>query len=172
MRLGSRIALRSVDVTIEGAANVPERGPAIIAARHYHHLYDGCALLQAVPRQVHVVAGLDWLEPGLAETMMRRACEAARWPIVTRPEKGADIDRERFAESRRAYADIMALLRDDRIVLIFPEGYPAIDPHPSPRPAGEAMLPFQRGFAQIAMASTRSGMTVPVVPAGLAYESD
>ena len=34
----------------------------------------------------------------------------------------------------------------DGYVLMFPEGYPNIDPHPTPKPDLDALLPFQPGF--------------------------
>ena len=51
MRQGCRrLAARRLELTVQGLEHVPPAGPALIAARHFHHLYDGCALLAAIPR--------------------------------------------------------------------------------------------------------------------------
>ena len=44
------IARPKVKLTVEGLEHVPGSGPVLIAARHFHHLYDGCVLMKAVPR--------------------------------------------------------------------------------------------------------------------------
>ena len=44
----------SEDLTVEGDDYLPRQGPLIVAARHYHHLYDGVALMATVPRPMHI----------------------------------------------------------------------------------------------------------------------
>jgi putative membrane protein len=56
------------------------------------------------------------------------------------------------------------------VLLIFPEGYPNIDPHPTPKSDLDAFLPFRPGFLRMAELAERDGHThVAIVPAGLAY---
>lgn len=43
-----------------GAEHIPSKGPALLVARHYHHLYDGLALYASVPRCLHILVTLDW----------------------------------------------------------------------------------------------------------------
>jgi hypothetical protein len=51
---------------------------------------------------------------------------------------------------------------------LFPEGYPNIDPHFTPKRTARDFLPFHHGFARIAsLASRRLQTPVPIVPAGL-----
>ena len=76
---------RNATVTIEGREHVPASGPALIAARHYHHLYDGCVAVDALDRPVHVVVSLDWIRNPLLRVAMTRLCGIARWPMVIRP---------------------------------------------------------------------------------------
>lgn len=166
LRAASRIILaQKVDVQVEGVDKVPEQGPVIVAARHYHHLYDGCAVLAAIPREAHIVVGLDWVKPGLGARVMQRACRAARWPVVDR----AGDRWQRASALRRAQDDVLALLREGRVVLMFPEGYPVVDPEPSPRGEGVDLLPFQAGVAYVARAAARDGLRVPVAPAGITF---
>jgi 1-acyl-sn-glycerol-3-phosphate acyltransferase len=51
IRAFCRLAMRRADVRVEGLGHLPATGPAVIAARHFHHFYDGCALLAVVPRR-------------------------------------------------------------------------------------------------------------------------
>ena len=41
----SLLVMRRVDLQVEGLDHIPATGPVMIAARHYHHLYDGPALI-------------------------------------------------------------------------------------------------------------------------------
>ncbi len=177
-----RSLARHVDLTVEGLEHVPRTGPVLIAARHYHHLYDGCAIGTTLPRHLHVLVAMDWLQRPAARGLMARACRAARFPVVIRPGAAdrrqdlrdnpaarAAFDAEASRSLRRAAADTVALLRGGHVVLVFPEGYPNVDPGDTPK-TGEEFLPFEPGFARlVALAQRDGGPRVPIVPAGLAY---
>lgn len=182
LRRGADMTLsRQATVHVEGIEHLPAAGPVLIAARHYHHLLDGCALVDAVDRPLHVVVGLDWVEGRLARRMMDVLCRAARWPIVLRPAHQdrpeaagqpnvAQRDRERRAALRTSAREMTSLLTEGRVVVVFPEGYPNVDPAFTPK-RGDEFLPFQPGFVRYARIAERSGAgPVPIVPAGFAYE--
>jgi len=179
LRLACRLALRRIDLHIEGLSHIPRQGPAILAARHFHHLWDGCALIATLPRPLRVVVALDWLEGRASGRLMAAACGAAGWPVVPRPEAQGD---RRNAESLACLAargrgrllaatrESISLLRADRMLLVFPEGYPTIDPHYTPKTADDEILPFQPGFLHFAALAERDGVTrVPIIPVGLEY---
>ncbi|MBV9327656.1 MAG: 1-acyl-sn-glycerol-3-phosphate acyltransferase [Chloroflexi bacterium] len=138
---------------------VPHTGPAILVARHYHHLYDAAAILTTVPREVHVLIAADWLGDGWRLALMRRLAAAARWPMVWRRGVSWRVNREGYTAS-------LELLEEGRVLLVFPEGYPVIDPRPSRRSKIDAILPFDPGFLVLA---ERARCEVPLVPVGLAY---
>lgn len=179
-RAGAFELSRRAMIQVEGIEHVPTSGPVLIAARHYHHLLDGCALVNAVDRPLHVVVGLDWIEGRLARQAMSALCGAARWPIVLRPphqdrpgatsgRNAAERDRERRTALRTSARETTSLLTEGRVVVLFPEGYPNIDPSFTPK-SGDEFLPFQPGFVRYARIAERSGAgTVPIVPAGFAY---
>lgn len=171
VRLAGRGLLRArVDLVVEGREHVPARGPVIVAARHYHHLYDGCALLSAISRPAHIVVGLDWLDSRAGLAMMSAACRAAEWPIVFRNrDTGGRDNREGVAALRRSLADALAILRRGHVLIMFPEAYPTIDPHLTPKTGPDDLLPFQPGFARIALTAAAEGLRVPIVPAGFVY---
>ena len=68
--------------------------------------------------------------------------------------------------NRDGYRLSLRLLREGRLLLVFPEGYPAIDPEGSRKADPEGFLPFDAGFLVLA---ERAGLEVPIVPVGLWY---
>lgn len=175
IRAGCRAALRRIDLRVEGAEHLPRTGPVVIAARHFHHLYDGCALFDVVPRPLHVVVTLDWVRNPVGRRAMTALCRAAGWPIVPRladanGTPGRAIDRDAVAQLRAATGECVALLRASRPLLVFPEAYPTIDPGFTPKTGDEDVLPFRPGFVRLAALAERDGGSrVPIVPAGLEY---
>jgi len=179
-RAGSMALSRQATIRVEGIEHVPERGPVLIAARHFHHLLDGCALVHAVDRPLHIVVGLDWVEGRLSRRVMESLCRAARWPIVLRPdhplrpaatspEATEFRGRERRTALRASARETASLLGEGRGVIVFPEGYPNIDPSFTPK-SGNEFLPFQPGFVRYARIAERAGAgPVPIIPAGFSY---
>jgi putative membrane protein len=173
-----RIATHRLDLAVHGLEHVPTRGPVLIAARHHHHLYDGVALLTAVPRRLHVVVALDWARTRCERAVMEWAVSAARWPALLREDAlvatggtsafdPREVARYRLAAVRLA----VDLLAEGAAVVVFPEGYPDVDPRFTPKTRRGEMLPFRPGFATIRdLVRRRTGGDVPIVPAGLGYE--
>jgi putative membrane protein len=151
----------------------------VLAARHYHHLLDGAVIVRHLGRPVHIVVGLDWAGDTRQRRIMERACAWARYPVILRPATAGTAGGYAADEVRRylrsGLRDATALLRDGRVVLVFPEGYPVVDPTASgatPRARdADGMLPFAAGFRTIAAAAWRAGARdVAIVPVGLRYE--
>jgi len=168
-------------VVVEGREHVPSTGPAIVAARHYHHLYDAAVLLTVLERPVHFLVALDWVGGSSQRWFMEAACRSARWPVLLRPDALARARGGRRAGPysaadavpylRRAVRESERLLQDGRLLAIFPEGYPNVDPTFTPKTGPESWLPFSRIVARIAQrAGGAIGCPVPIVPAGLVYE--
>ena len=158
-QVASALVKRGLDLHVTGLEHVPECGPAILVARHYHHLYDAAAILASVDREVHVLIAADWLGRGLRLALMRALAAAARWPMVWRRGSAWRFNRDGYRAS-------IELLEEGRLLLIFPEGYPNVDPLGSMKPDSEAFLPFTAGFLALAERADRS---VPLVPVGLFY---
>ncbi|MBX5458501.1 MAG: carotenoid biosynthesis protein, partial [Thermogemmatispora sp.] len=89
MRSGAAFLLwrRHLRIVVEGGEHLPASGPVIVAARHYHHLYDGCLLLRAIPRPVHILVALDWAGTRWQRRLMELLCALAGWPVILRPER-------------------------------------------------------------------------------------
>lgn len=182
MRVIARmLAAGRVRTVSRGLENLPRDGPVLIVARHYHHLFDGLMLFSAIERRFHIVVTLDWAKSRRSKLIMETLNRLARWPMILRPDvlarsanradgffAGTDILRFQ----RRALRQTIELLRDQRIVVIFPEGYPTIDPNFTPKTGHDDFLPFQPGFVHIAAAAEkRLRIRIPIIPAGLRYES-
>ncbi len=168
-------AKREVRLRVEGLEHVPERGPAVIAARHYHHLHDGVALVRALPRTPHIFVALDWTRTRFERFVMETVCRLAEWPVALRAENldgGASAfeAREVLRYTRSALELGARLLARGDTLVVFPEGHPTIDPVRSRKTDDAAFLPFRAGtFALVARAERLTRAAVPIVPAGLAY---
>jgi len=180
MRVGDWIIVRrALEIHVEGLGHVPRSGPVLIAARHFHYFYDGVIILKAIPRRLHTIVALDWVRARSLRLMIELGCSLADWLVILRSEQFHTQDGDRG----RAYAPNEArhylrqmtlgairLLRSGEVLLIFPEGYPNIDPHPTPKTDLEAFLPFQPGFVKLAEQAERDGQTqVAIIPTGLTY---
>lgn len=180
MRLVARaVAAGRLRTVAAGADAIPAHGPVVIAARHYHHLYDGAALFAAMPRPFHVVVTLDWASSRTSRMIMEKLTQAARWPALLRPDavrrarrKGRTVfsPEEVLRYRRRAFHEAVELLAEGRVLVVFPEGYPNIDPHYTPKTQPDDFLPFKSGFLRIVQAAeNRLAREIPILPLGLYY---
>jgi 1-acyl-sn-glycerol-3-phosphate acyltransferase len=174
LRAGSGLlARRDLDLQISGQDYLPPDGPVIIAARHYHHLYDGVAMHIAVPYPVKILVGLDWVGNPIGKRAMAALCKAAGWPVVHRADpRNPGSDADRIAILRQGMNDALASLEAGHALLIFPEGFPVIDPGYTPKKDGKEFLPFEPGVTRIATLAAARGLDVPIVPAGFHYRRD
>ena len=178
------IASRKVRLRVEGLEHLPETGPLMIAARHYHHVYDGCVLLATVPRPLQVLVGLDWVQDRRARRLVESLCNRGRWPAVLRRDRWSRLEQPPLRHSppsteeggrylRQAMRMTSDLMAEGRALLVFPEGYPNIDLFYTPKSGDQDFLPFRHGFAKLVrMAQRSSHARIAVVPAGLEYRRD
>jgi putative membrane protein len=112
---------------------------------------------------------------------METACRLAHWPIVLRsdaftlrqaqpnPRRSAYRPAEARALARQALGDTLDLFRAGRLLVVFPEAYPNVDPDYAAK-ADQDYLPFRPGFARLAARAERQlGQELPILPAGFAY---
>ncbi|MBD5603728.1 MAG: 1-acyl-sn-glycerol-3-phosphate acyltransferase [Candidatus Eremiobacteraeota bacterium] len=169
--------VRHMNLTVTGREHVPARGAALLAARHYHHLFDGAALVMGLPRQPHLFVALDWTSSRRQRRIMELACRLADWPVALRGENLAG-EKSAFAPSdvrkyvRRSIAAGAKILARGDVLAIFPEGYPTIDPAGTRKTDPGAFLPFAPGLFAIAERAERvTGAPIPIVPVGFRYAS-
>lgn len=165
-----RVLVRRVlRVRMEGLAHLPREGPVILACRHYHYLYDGCALLAALPRRPSILLALDWVRGAWVRRVLAAACAAAGFPVVLRDQTGAIGMAERRVFLTRAARLVTRLLREGKVVVIFPEGYPTIDPIRTVKADQRQILPFRPGLLNLAAMAQQDGASVAIMPVGLHY---
>jgi len=180
MRLIARgLAAGRLRTEVSGFEHVPAEGPVLIVARHYHHLYDGLALFAALRRPFHIVVTLDWAKSQRTQYFMETITQIARWPVLLRGDAlgleaknnaGLFSQKDVPRYQRKALRQAVELLIEGRIVVIFPEGYPNIDSHYTPKTKPNEILPFKPGFVNIAAsAEKRFEREIPIIPAGLRY---
>lgn len=170
------VVSRDLDLTVEGLDHLPRSGPALIASRHYHHLYDGYVLLARLPRSPHLLVGLDWVRSAPGRHVMEAACRITRWPVVLRGDRPNGVDNRLSGarETRRYLRGALTLganlLLDGEVLVVFPEGYPNVDPVYTPKRRDDDFLPFRDGYIKIVeLAQRRGSPPVAVVPAGFTY---
>lgn len=182
MRLiAQAIAAGRLKTLSSGLEHIPAEGPALIVARHYHHLFDGLAFFAAIGRRFHIVVTSDWAKNKRTKWFIETLNNFARWPIVLREDAVArdwnsrnplftSTDVRRY--QLRALRQAVALLGEQRVVVVFPEGYPNVDPTFTPKTGPDEFLPFKPGFISIvACAERRLNTKVPIIPAGIHYEN-
>ncbi|MGH7871552.1 MAG: lysophospholipid acyltransferase family protein [Candidatus Binatia bacterium] len=173
------LAAGHLQTVASGLENLSAEGPALIVARHYHHLYDGLALFAAIHRPFHIVVSMDWVQNKWTKFFFETANRLARWPTVLRRDaltRRANDQRSFFTEhdviryQRKAMRQSVDLLVAGRLLVIFSEGYPNVDPVYTTKTEPEEFLPFKRGFLHIvAAAEKRLNQSIPIVPAGVHY---
>ena len=181
MRLSARgLAANRLKTVASGLENIPARGPVLIVARHYHHLYDGLALFAVLPRPLHIIVTMDWVQTKPTKIFMETINRLARWPMVLRGDAlllGNNDKQSLFSEwdamryKRAAMRQCVDLLVQGRLLVVFAEGYPNIDPVYTPKTEPDEFLPFKAGFVNIASAAERRlSRKVSIIPAGLRYD--
>ncbi|MFM9108360.1 MAG: lysophospholipid acyltransferase family protein [Chloroflexota bacterium] len=171
LRATARALCRRIDLTVEGLDHLPREGPVMLASRHFHHFWDGCVLLATLPRPMRATVTLDWVDDPRLLRLMTAANAAAGWTVLPRADGASSLpasDRSRLLAASRLS---VGALRNGELVLVFPEGYPNIDPNPTPKTRDDEMLAFRPGFLRFAALAERDGRTsVPIVPVGFEYQ--
>jgi putative membrane protein len=181
MRLIARgMAAGRLQTIVFGSEHVPRKGPVLLIARHYHHLFDGLALFAALQRPFHIVVTVDWIQDSLTRYLMSFMTRLARWPVILRADALTQLQKpsvfsaaDVFRYQRKGLRDSIDILVAGGVLVIFPEGYPTIDPHYTPKTREQELLPFKRGFtAVLAAAEKRLRGEIPLIPVGVRYRAE
>lgn len=181
VRAGLRLVCRILtalflNLEVDGLQHVPVRGPVMVACRHYHYQWDGVVLLATLQRSPGIVVALDWAPLRSLRSVMEYGCRLLAWPVVLRhealdsPGARAYVQAEERGYVRRAVAMVAEQLHAGQVAIVFPEGYPNVDPVFTLKRSASDFLPVRPGFlVMAARAERRGGDPVAVVPAGLHY---
>lgn len=130
------LVLRLLGTRVEGTENIPARGRCLIVCNHTSNFDPPILSWAGQGRTIHYMAKKELFEHPWSRRLMR---SLHAFPV------------DRSKADRAAIRVALERLEEERAVGIFPEGR---------RSGGEALGPFQEGFAILAR---RSG--APVIPA-------
>ncbi|MCX2727566.1 carotenoid biosynthesis protein [Thermomicrobium sp. 4228-Ro] len=170
----ARRTLRDRRLKTHGLDLVPAHGPVVLAPQHIHHLDDGRILLATVPRPLRFLVALDWVPNQRWRWLMEFLCRLAGWPVIVRPsERDRPGIQYGTTEAQlllvRGLRDAIHRVSSGQLLVVFPEGYPVIDPHlPGRRAMVGGMKPGAVWIAQ--QAARRLATAVPVIPVRLILE--
>ena len=128
------------ELHVSGAANVPSNGPMLLCANHTSHL-DAPAILAALPRQIALGTSTAAAKDVFGDHFLHR--------FISRVLTNA-LPIERSAEFPGGLRALESVLRQQRPLILFPEGRRSPD---------GGMLDFKLGAAMLAI---RTG--APIVP--------
>lgn len=148
-------------IRVEGGERIPKSGPVIVAASHHNALVDALIAGWITPRRVTVTAKatltknpfLAWLFPKVGVVPLRRVSD----------EKGADGSPPDARRNAVAFENILDVLENSGMVLIFPEGKSHSDPE---------LAPLKTGVSRIALTArdTRQISQLQIIPLGINFE--
>lgn len=150
------------DIRVIGKERIPACGPLLIAVNHQNALVDSLIASWVVPRRIAMTAKATLADNPLIAFVFRmlEVVPLRRVSDEARKSNGSPFDRSR---NRQAFREIIDLLRQNRAVLIFPEGK-------SHNKFG--LEPLKTGLARLALqARDESAVTgLRILPLGLVFE--
>lgn len=158
MRVAVRWFYRRVED--EGLHRIPARGPVILAANHNNALVDALVVGALVPRRVQLTAKATLLDHPITRFVVHAV------GIVPLRRAKDEAQRSGAATTGRnegAFDAIVDTLRNEGMILIFPEGISHSEP---------ALAPLRTGCARMALQALDRGVPeVTIVPVGLTFEA-
>jgi 1-acyl-sn-glycerol-3-phosphate acyltransferase len=126
-----------MDVSVRGLDNVPEKGPAIIVANH-PSILDGLLMVAFIKRRIHTFAKAKVFNSKFKMLFLR---SVGGIPVASE------------ATNKNALLEAEKLLKNNKLLFIFPEGKINAEPD---------MLPFNRSFLRLAVK-----FNAPVTPVAI-----
>lgn len=141
-------------IDIQGAENIPVKGPVLLASNHPNSFFDAILLACVLDRPVWSLARGDAFKKELARKILSKFY---MMPIYRLSE-----GKEYLGKNDETFEKCSALFKRDQQVLIFSEGLCTNQLH---------LLPLKKGTARLARQSWESGLDVTILPVGLSYDS-
>ena len=151
------------DIRVLGQRNVPPTGPIIVAANHPNALVDALVAGWILPRRLSITAKATLVENPVLAVLFRMLgiVPLRRLSDEQKKQLAGTLDPSR---NQGAFHRVLEVLRDNGVVLIFPEGKSHNDP---------VLAPLRTGLARIALqARDDYGIKgVQILPLGLKFQS-
>ncbi len=162
LRLSARLALRWYysALVVQGREHIPVDGPVLVVSNHPNALVDAMLVGTTVPRRVLITARATLFEGRALAGLLRRIGVV---PLLRVQDVVTIAGAPGLLARNDASLDrVTDALRQDEVVLIFPEGIS----HDRP-----SMVPLKSGAARIALQAWDKGAKdLRVLPIGLVYE--
>ncbi len=151
------------DIRVIGHHHVPENGPIIVAANHPNALVDALVAGWILPRRLSITAKATLVENPVLAILFRMLGIVPLRRVSDEQKKDLDgtLDPTR---NQGAFHRVLEVLRENGVVLIFPEGKSHNEP---------ALAPLRSGLARIAL-QARDDYGIPgvqVLPLGLKFQA-
>ncbi len=171
-----------VSVKPTGIENIPQKGPCLIASRHYDGTFDAVIFFALINRPMYI---LSTAEGFLVNSVMEKYAYKLGFMPIKRDEKEYNGVRKKLLGRKITQGDVDAYnssnkaselkvisqLGHGNLVCIFPEAYAHVNDVISINNRPE-FLPPREGFVWLAyFARIRHGITVPIVPIGITYKN-
>ncbi len=172
-------------IKVQGIENIPERGPCILAVRHYHFQYDQFILMAIISRPLFFLATSELFVSAVGEKILDKVGaipvnkdyssedHKSNWWNTninfrfSSPEKVKKFEKEHNVMSGALKKPLIHLKYGDAIV-IFPEGDPIV--FGTYERNGKEFLRPNEGYVWIAYyAKKRHNVDVPIIPVGIDY---
>ena len=162
LRAAARVALGWYygDVIVQGRERIPARGPLLLVANHPNALVDAMLVSTSFRRRVLITAKATLFEHPLLGPFLRTVGVV---PLQRAQDVRAAVRNDvSISRNEAALNRVIAALRQDGVVLIFPEGISHDEP---------TLAPLKTGAARLALQAYEAGARpLHVLPLGLVFE--
>jgi glycerol-3-phosphate O-acyltransferase/dihydroxyacetone phosphate acyltransferase len=161
LRAAADVALHwyYADIVVQGRERIPENGPLIVTANHPNALVDALVVGTTMRRRVLLTAKATLFEsPVLA--MVLRAVGVV--PLRRAKDEPGLTSADMASRNSDAFRMVTHALRQERAVLVFPEGISHDEP---------ALAPLRTGAARMALTAAAEGARgLRILPFGMIFE--
>jgi len=169
-KLAGVFAKSAWKIKVEGKENILLTGSVMFASRHYNGDYDGGVLLSSIKRRVFILTGMDWIQSRMDRLIVPLTYKLMGAIPVNRLNSPF-ITRFPNATTLSAMRKLILLLQSREAILIFPEAWPNLDKHYTPKKIENEFLPLQEGFIFCLEEAQKVPREIPVIPVGLIYDN-
>ena len=144
------------EILVEGAEQIPSRGPLIYVMNHPNSMVDPVLVLGSLPRQPRFLARHGLWDIKAVRPFLKLAGSI---PIYRMQDKGSWASR-----NQEAFTACHEALERGEVIAIFPEGMSHSQP---------AMLPLKTGVSRIFLGAEERcrGLGIRIIPIGLIFEA-
>jgi len=154
VKLAIKLFYRRIE--IRGVENLPKEGPVLLAPNHQNAFMDALLPATLCPRTIHFLVRADVFKSSIA----RKFFASIHMMPIYRQRDGI----ENLAKNEETFANCFQILREGKVLLLFPEaGHEGV----------RKLRPLSKGFARILFGALEGHdhLDIQVVPLGINYSN-